>query len=563
MSIRRVVLPALLAICGVAIPASQQACSIVVIDSDAKQCSTDDDCRARGASFADSFCSAEHTCVRAVDYCATNAECIDRSGIEASICRKDTHKCVALTNAQCTLLADKNDLRNDDVVVMGVHGIPSWAPATKSCENSIELARRDFAQNAGGLPPNQTSKGNKRPVVWVSCDVPIGDQAKHVDVTEHLFKDVGVVQTIGPFATIDMTQYGVRRSIESGSGMFTVSEDQPAYDLPGRAGLVFGYGLPIGGVVDVQVRGVDMLEKLMKSRGINKELRLAYVYVTGIGLDDAGAFARKMQLNGKSAEQNGENVKQFNYGSPSDADFVSKISSTAAAVGAFKPDIVVLRGSDEVAAVATQIESVYPNTAYYLLPVEARNGAVGFVGGREDLRRRTLGWGPGAWDRHPQTIELMTRYRGTPDFEATPGPLTRGCYSQAYTLYFAAAAVPPDQPLNGRTLGAALFNRFSLDNALEVEMKPSSILKAYTALQAGQNLKVVGPGGLVGVYEPATGFLKDWYAHFWCVAPNDNTDPAVTAAIEGGLLQLNIIYSGLRGTTTGEIGPNMPQNCLK
>ena len=187
---KRLVACAVLLLAGAGV-VSETGCSFI-IDAKPEQCSTDGDCRSRGEAFTDSFCSADKTCVRAVDYCATNVECIERLGNEASICRKDTHKCVALITKQCKLLADKDDLRNDEAVIIGSHGIPSWAPQTQACESSLELVRRDFKSTQGGLPPSTTSGGKPRPVVFLSCDVPAAQQDLHKAVTDHLFDTVGV-----------------------------------------------------------------------------------------------------------------------------------------------------------------------------------------------------------------------------------------------------------------------------------------------------------------------------------------------------------------------------------
>ena len=528
------------AVIAAAASAPLSACSFLVDPSKA-QCSSDDDCRSRGALFAGAFCSTDNVCVRSVDYCSSNSECIDRTGNDATICRKTDNTCVGLLTKNCKLLADKDDLRDDNALVFGSHGIPSWAAAVQACEFGMELVRRDFKGTQGGLPPTPKTNGKARPVVFLSCDIPIGQQEQHKVVTDHLIDAVRVPMMLGPFATIDMTTYGVQKLPQGETAMFTVSEDQPAFDILGRRGKFFSFGLPRGAVVNGQAGAVALIEPLIRAAENAADLKVAYVYPGGVSDNDARLFSEQARYNGKLALEQPLLYKEFGYGSISSPTFGETASNVAIQVKAFSPNIVIYRGSDEVTVLAGLVERQLPGQAYHVFPIEGRNGTPGLVGTNEGLRKRVVGFRPGRYEQDARVQRLNARYSAAFGAEAPPSPLMRACVDMAYHALYAAGAVP-GETVTGSALGAALATRFRADG-VQVDATPSSILKAFSTLQSGQNLYVVGTEA-DGLWDPMTGVNDDWSIEYWCVNPA----PAV-----GGdpLMDTGVYYSSRTKAVTG------------
>ena len=528
--------------------ASAPGCSLVV-DKSARQCATDDDCRAAGAEFQGSFCSTRGVCERSVDYCFTNQECIARTGNEATICRKSDHTCVGLLTKQCTkLLADKDDLRDDNTVILGVHGIPSWAPVPASCENAIELTRREFRAIKGGLPATKDTGGKPRPVAFVACDVPIGDQATHKAVTDHLVDVVQVPAMIGPYAA-DFVTYGLQKSVAADSLIFSVVDDQPGYDLTGKSSGLLTMGLPQGALPLGYAAGVPTVEqRLRTSTGRTDNIKVAYVTAGGSGVQpaDAQVFFNAVKFNGgKSGQENatasgGPYYKEFNYGASVDPNYETTLANTVVAIIAYQPDIVVLRGADEQTDVARRIEQGYPNKAYYMLGTEGANTVNRFVGANEGLRKRVLGVRPGRATADPRVSRFDQRYQNA--FEGASSPLARACADLTYIALYAAGGLG-DQKIGGKAMSQLIQTRMVQSSGQTVDASPNTILRAFDTLQAPDGKIVFDGNEAFAIYDGKSGVNKDWKMQYWCVDPDQNK---ATRQLDSGLA-----YNGLTGMLEG------------
>ena len=550
------------------------ACSVLVVNSSDKQCSSDSDCAALGADFANTFCSPQNVCTHMIGYCASNLECIQRTGTEEEICRKDTHTCVGLLSQQCTqVLSQPHDTENDNAVVFGIHSNASWAPQTAAGTNAIEMVREDFFNTEGGLPPTAASGGMPRPVIWVSCDTPIANQGLASTITDFLFNTVGVTASFGPFFDIQATLSGVQEAAQYGTFMGTVAEDESSYNLPGVVGHVYFLGFPLGVETIGQINGVTLIEQLIHARNpAATTLKLAYIYVQGVYEADATSFAENAVFNGKSATANGNNFQEFFYPQPSDPTFTQAQATLVNEVADFKPDIVVFRGADEQDNFAYLIEEQNVKSAnglnpFYLLGVEGRNELSGLYGDiltlygsaelAEPFRQRVLGLNPGAYDQLPQVRAEDQRYLQDPNINGKDtgvSVLQHAAYDMAYLMYYAAAAVG-DSPLTGTAMGAAVTNRITFGKGTAVGMNPSDITVAFGALQNGQNISVTGNMSNQQ-WDPTTGVMQDWRIQYWCIAP-----PSLVAAsppdvrIEDATMELGIEYTNakpmLNGTVAG------------
>src|ERR1043165_3408067 len=125
--------------------------------------------------------------------CSTNQECIPANGGKAAICRLDQRRCVALDSADCTAHFEPAALEASDTVWVGTL-FPTTGPETESGlanTQAVELARRDFAQIAGGMSKQYASTGAPA-FGLIACD----DAADAPRAARHLV-DVGVPAVIG------------------------------------------------------------------------------------------------------------------------------------------------------------------------------------------------------------------------------------------------------------------------------------------------------------------------------------------------------------------------------
>src|SRR6185437_15392987 len=116
--------------------------------------------------------------------CASSRACVDAHGGAPYVCRGEDGACVALETDACHVLAAPGDVGNDATVWIGA--MWSYRDADPlhfgpRSANAVDLARRDFAETAGGLPPAHRG-GPKRPLAVVLCD----DRAGPDRVAAHL-----------------------------------------------------------------------------------------------------------------------------------------------------------------------------------------------------------------------------------------------------------------------------------------------------------------------------------------------------------------------------------------
>ena len=95
-----------------------------------------------------------------------------RSGGAPSVCRKEDGVCVALETDACTVLAEPGAVGDDATVWIGAmfpYRMSDQEHHGPRAANAVELARRDFAETSGGLPPARPG-GPRRPLGVVLCD---------------------------------------------------------------------------------------------------------------------------------------------------------------------------------------------------------------------------------------------------------------------------------------------------------------------------------------------------------------------------------------------------------
>ncbi len=533
----RVVPWAVFLLAAVFVPST--ACTLFV-NSDAAQCESDVDCVGRGPAFEGTSCGPRKTCIPLEGYCSTNQECIARGGSEAYACKRGQpaalNRCVSLLSPECPkLLADPGDLADDEALIVGSMWMPSWNPILKSGEDGLDLARQDFRRAQGGIP-QPTKKA--RPVVVVACDVPIAQQDKHKNATDHLV-DIGVPVMFGPL-TADWISYALKSTIPK--GIVVLSPDALPRDFTaGTAdGLFFTNGVPAGYAHSTSLL-VNVHEDLLRAGGKTGEIKVALL-TTGLASDFqvASDFYKDASFNGKPAKDNGANYLEVAFGDLSQVSTPQQSVDFARAITTlqtFKPDVVacVASGCDKI---AVELEkTLHPR--YIFSSINANSAVAQFFDTQPDGRKRVLGTRPGRPENDDRVRVFYNRFKAVYP-EATEPGLAAQMYDLFYYMAYAASSLGAD-PITGKAVGRAILDRFNAGGKL-AKTTPDSILGAVQTLTSGNNLAMDGTQ-TAGIFTPS-GTLAVFELTAWCFS--DDT-AGITRVRDSGL-SFKSDVAGVRGT---------------
>jgi hypothetical protein len=467
-------------------------CTVLLLD-DAHQCEADADCKALGPDFEGTFCSQDHICQDSLEYCKTNVECIDRNQTESYICRQSDHHCVNLLTPECPkLLADKDDLRSENVIVLGHLGFPSTALPLLAGENGLEMARQEFRDVTGGAP-----SGTPRPVVVVSCDVSPFLPDDHKAASDHLIDEVGVPLIFGPIIP-DWMSYAMPKAIEKGIAIITAGSNVSYEGLNERVGIMFRNNYWQAAVPSTEAALIkEHVEPAIRTKlGLpaTEDIRIAVVYTDeGVWISTVQDTFNTVKINGKSAIDNGSNYKQFTYGSADDPDFESKLANVVLAVANYKPHIVVYIGGAETADAMLQIENQYSDTVYHITPgAAAEQRVIDFIGTNEARRTRIFAIQGGQISKDPNYAKFLVQYEAKFP-EGGKGIIAGGIGAPQYDEYYLAMyaiAANGANPLTGKNLGQMFLNR--LNGGTVIEMGATSIESAFQKLQVGESISYHG-----------------------------------------------------------------------
>ncbi len=536
----RVVPWSLFLLAAVFVPST--ACTVFV-NSDSAQCQTSAECTDRGPAFQGTTCGPRQTCIPLEGYCATNQECIDRAGSETVFCQKSSegNKCVSLLTRECgKLLADPGDLANDDAVVLGMVWMGSWNPTLAAAENGFELARRDFKNAQGGVPPLPGKK--TRPIVVLDCDIPIAAPGTHKLAVDHLVNDVKVPVILGPLLA-DWINYAVVQAVPKG---ITVMSPDPAYaGLEGLAGIkdhYFSNAVPAAAEPRVAALLVSEEEKLIRASGVARPLKVALLTPGGVATEFSRVFFTSVRFNGLSAAENSENYKEVLYGDAAEsAQPNSRFSTAIVTVANYKPDVVACLGAGcRAATPALEKAGITP---YYILSGESASSSLaeGF-GGTEATRKRVLGMRPGRALRDERVAVWYNRFGATfPDLQ--PQPLATGTYDLFYYAAFGIGAVG-DKPITGTSVGEAISNRFK-PGGRPASTIPEGIIKTFNSLSDDQAVVDMDGTMTTGNFD-SSGRLLSYVMQVWCI----DRDPTKLNRITDSGLSFDSETGALSGTNT-------------
>lgn len=251
--------------------------------------------------------------------CTESRACVAKSGGRPAICRKEDGACVALESEDCRVLASPGDVENDNTLWVGAM-FPHQHLEAKSygprSANAVELARRDFAEATGGLPPARPG-GPKRPIAVVLCD----DQRDPLRAAEHLVNDVRVPAILG-FArskeVLDLASalFLPKRVLALASNTASMLRDIPRA-APGEPRLVWRVTTSadmttpaitalLGSVIEPEVRAAPEVLRP------GQPMRVAIVRInnpSGQSLTDL--LLSTLRWNGRSVTENGGDFRQI------------------------------------------------------------------------------------------------------------------------------------------------------------------------------------------------------------------------------------------------------------
>jgi ABC-type branched-subunit amino acid transport system substrate-binding protein len=427
--------------------------------------------------------------------CDVNAQCVSAHSGAAFVCRKADGRCLPLETDSCRVLAEPGDVLNDRTIWVGVM-LPltgEKAEYGKTFLNAAELARRDFARIAHGIP-SQSGDGQSRPLAIVACDDAGGEAAA---IARHLVDDVGVPAVLGFASTqeaIDLAQslFIPKRTLT----LVVVNQSALITAIPqprGEARMIWRTalssslaGLPMSLFVP------DVLEPSLRAAGIvrrDQNVRVALVrHNDAAGLSFADVLLANVRFNGKGPIENGANFRQFVMeGSPDPKSVISDLAD-------FGPHVVLAIGSLElVQALFDPLERAWPRNwrfrPVYVLPADFDRELFRFVGRDAARRRRFFGLesSPATVANAKFTAHYNETFQTQVSLDLSPAPPYDAMYLLAYASYLAGDGLP-----RGTELAGAIAHLIPPGKPIDVG--PAPIFEALASLRNGENIDLRGAG---------------------------------------------------------------------
>ncbi|MRG90999.1 bifunctional serine/threonine-protein kinase/ABC transporter substrate-binding protein [Polyangium spumosum] len=463
--------------------------------------------------------------------CTTNADCADKAGGKA-ICRKDRGACVALETDQCSVLAEKGDVTNDSTIWIGAmypHDEEKGSSYGQQAVRAVDLARRDFASLTGGLPP--TSGGGKpRPLGIVLCD----DTEDAERAASHLVEDVGVPAVLGFARSKEVLDLASSFFLPKGVLAFASNTASMLTDIaqaPGDPRLVLRVTTSATmstGAKAAFLEGV-LEPEIRKRPGLlrpGERLRVAIVRVDNAsGVSHADKLLSVLRWNGKSAAENGDDLRQFVVEDRLTGQSEGSFGPVIEAIGAFAPHVVFEAGSG--ARFLVELEQRWPKRLpfrpYYVMSGSlASDRFLALIGERPDASRRLLSVDAAV---SPALAKFVVHHNEIFPEQVTPYGATSAPYDAFYAVAYAAIALG-DEPVTGRNLARAV--RRLVPPGEPIEVGQGGIYPAIKALRAGKNIDLAGAQTSLD-FDAETGDATVDFA-VYCL------DPKRRVAVDAGLV---------------------------
>jgi hypothetical protein len=439
---------------------------------------------------------------------------------------------VALASADCRVLAEPGDVENEATVWVGAM-FPLHGPAGRRYgENSMELvdlARRDFVQTAGGLPPLSLG-GARRPLAVVACD----DEIDPMRAARHLVDDVGVPGIVGFARSKEVADLAGALFLPKGvlalaSNTATMLRAIPR--APGQPRLVWRTTTSSDTTVPVEAALLEqVIEPEMRAfLAPGEPLRVALARIgNASGLGYADLCVSALHFNGRSVAENGASFRQVVFADlPRDDLLPAEIDRVAAEIAAFRPHVVIHAVDHPLLAA---VEAAWPRDARfrprYLFGNLADAEIQAYARDQPDVRRRVLG--VDTVSSTPAVAKLVLRYNEVSARRVKASDVQGAPYDAFYTLAYAVAAAGPE-PLSGPVLSRALARLQPPGEPIDVG--PAGIYPAFALLSGGKNVDL---GGTVTSldFDPETGDPPADMAVYCLASP---VGAAVPEVVEAGL----------------------------
>lgn len=446
--------------------------------------------------------------------CASAAACAE-AGTPA---RCAEGACRPLVADGCRLLAEPEDAARDDTVWLGamfpLTG-PEAEPFGEPSVRALELARVDFLEAVGGLPP-VTEGGPVRHVAVVACD----DSRDPAAVADHLIDNVGAPVVIGFARSREVTELALSHFHPRGVLALAANLAPSISELPlpsDGTRLVYRVTTNAAALSPANATFVaDVLEPALRTSGAvgpDGTLRVALARVenaSGVGI--AASLAEKLRFNGRPALENGDAFRQVRVPDYlNDAISPEQIDRIADEFVAFAPHVIVGAGGLEpsiIAAVERRWTSATQPPPTYVTDWLEPSDVAAPLALRPDLRKRVYRVDAARDSRATQRFVVRYNERFTPP--VTPSTALPEAYDAFYLSAFALAAAGPTGATDGRVLARAMPRL--LPPGRPVEASADGIAGALATLSAGDSLDLQGA---------ATGLDFD----------ASTGDPAATAAL--------------------------------
>lgn len=488
--------------------------------------------------------------------CSVNKDCVSFG--ETAICRKDTHRCVELTNELCASVY--GDYKNDEAVLFGSIAPTSGLDQTVGLPmlDAVLLAMDDF-DDVTGLPP---AKGGtrRRPLALLQCDhqsdIDIGVQA-----AKHLAEDVGVPAILAGVTSGETIRFATEVTIPAGTLLMSTSATSVTITALDDHNLVWRTAPPDTFQAQALAAYIPLVEQ-----GVRAELnlppgdlvRVAVLHkgdTYGKGLADA--LEQQLLINGASATSaaNQASYKRINYGDPGDAvAHPTKYVETVDAMLDFEPHITVILGTAEgVVDILGPIEAQWPagppGPSFRPSYVFGDGGLVTELWElaaksppADNLRTRITGTVPGTENK--LFGSFITSFGSVFTDGASPEVFgAAGAFDATFLLAYSAAAVGV-APLTGADLVSGLASLVPPGELLDVG--PLNVSAAFKALTSGDHIDINGASGPLD-FDLATGEAPS-DIQIWCL-PQDEAGLATNPRNSGLYLDAKTLtLAGAFGT---------------
>lgn len=465
--------------------AGGSACSFI-LKANTSQCTSRDDCIARGPEFANTTCGDDHICVvNPAISCTKNQQCLTLHNNDPWTCRKSDHKCVQLTSPECRDIlqgtASANDLANDDTIFIGA--LSPLGPTSanfvigKSFENGVEKARREFYSAVSGLPPVQGTGRRPLAVVFCSEDDVTGQSA--VAAAKHLVEELQVPAVLGPFIGGNVTAVFNQVTFPAKAMNFSWgANDAIIAQDKGDPVLFISNTAYTPTIAEGQVASLGPVEKSLKSAPpvgvVPSGAALKMMLINkgdSVGGDLANNLNNTLKINGKSLADNftDGNYVQVNYGTkfdPATPDGLAALTSASGKAIDFAPHLILFASTAEVTTMETQIESGWKNAAYRPRYLHILGGypspplIAAIKGATDDWRKRVGGlyFNPGPTNKNwgPFKLSYAGDFNtGDPKVDGAPNIFAADGYD-AYYLAALSIIAAGDVPLSGTVVAGGV-----------------------------------------------------------------------------------------------------------